>query len=637
MAVRDQQLAGELPKFSRDDWISLVKKSLRGSQFDEALVSSTYDGLTIKPLYTVEDDLGADHAGFPADAPLTRGRHNTLLDPPWDVRQLYAEPDIADANQAIHDDLSHGVTSVLLRIAAPEQSGINLQTADDLKRILQGIDIPSVPIALQAGVRAIEVAETLLSVWNEHNSSADHRQSALNVDPIGTLARCGGLPINLDQAFTALARLFEQTEDRSGKVSILLADGRPYHNAGATEAQEIAGVAATLVAYLHALDGRGLSPQKVLERSTIMLAADADQFLTIAKFRAARHVVWRIADACGAGDAARLIPLAAQTSERMMAGRDVHVNMLRTTVACAGAILGGADAITVLPYTWPLGLPDAFARRIARNTHSILRDEAAVGRVLDPAGGSWYLEKLTESLAQEAWETFQRIEAGGGLVTFLQEGHLQSVIRKAGESRERDIATSSLELTGVSAFPDISEVPVMARPFSHPEELDDPAITVEPMPLRRVSESFEKLRDAADAHATANGARPHIFFATLGLFSDFNERASDAKNFFAAGGIEASAAQPFESADAVADHFAASEAKIACLCSSDEIYQEMALETARALKAKGAQHIYLVGRAGDRRQDYKDAGVDTFVHKGCDMLNILKRAHDILDVAAHYS
>jgi len=388
MAQDDNQLKGELRQFSRDDWLALLRKTLPGSDVEMELSTTTYDGLTIQPLYTLQDDPGAGHAGIPGGAPFTRGRLTSPAEPPWDVRQLFTEPDIDAANQAIGEDLSQGVTSILLRIATSEQCGIQVHTADEMKRLLDGTDVSSVPVALQAGMRCFEIAEIFLKAANELGADANRMPGALNIDPIGTLAQRGVLDINLEQALAGLARIFEQTADRPATFSILLADGRPYHNAGATEAQEIACAAATIVAYLRACDGLDVPPETVLERLAVMLAADTDQFLTIAKFRALRHVVWRIAEACGAGNAARALPVAAQTSERMMAGRDVHVNMLRTTIACAAAIQGGADAITVLPFTWPLGLPDAFARRIARNTHAVLRDEAAMGRVSDPAGGS---------------------------------------------------------------------------------------------------------------------------------------------------------------------------------------------------------------------------------------------------------
>ena len=634
MAEHKQKLAGELPTFDRDDWLSLVNKALRGSEFESELVSSTRDGLTVKPLYTLEDDLGADHAGVPAFAPLTRGRRDAPSKPAWDVCQIYAESDPDVANKAIRDDLDQGVTSLLAKIAAPEQNGIEIRSLDDIKRLLVGVDVGEVQLALQAGARSFEISDLLVKYCQEPDLAAKQPRFALNADPLGTLARDGGLELNLDQAFDKLKALFEQIGNNFSGSKILLADGRPYHNAGATEAQEIASVAATLVAYLRGLESYGLSPQHILERSAVFMTADTDQFLTIAKLRAVRRVVWRLADACNAGEVAKTIPLNVQTSERMMAGRDIHVNMLRTTVACAGAVLGGADSITVLPYTSALGLADAFARRIARNTHAVLRDESALGRVLDPAGGSWYVEQLTDNLSNEAWRIFQGIESNGGLVSALQNGYLQGIIRETATERERDLSISELELTGVSAFPDLFEAAIKVEPHPHPEELEDPAITVEPMPLRRLSEPFERLRDASDATLTQQGKRPKVFLATLGQRSDFNDRASYAKNFFAAGGIDATISDGYDTVKAASDGFGESNAQIVCLCSSDGVYKSMAEDTASALRASGAKHIYLVGRPGEMRQAFKQAGIETFLHKGCDMLATLKNVHDILGIAA---
>lgn len=633
MAEHNQKLAGKLPEFDRDDWFSLVNKALRGSEFESELVTSTRDGLTVKPLYTLEDDLGADHAGIPAFAPLTCGPRATPSDPAWDVCQIYTESNPDDANKTIRDDLNQGVTSLLAKIAAPGQSGIEIRSLDDIRRLLDGVNVGEVQLALQAGAHSFEISDLMVNYWQEPDLAAKQPLFALNADPLGTLARDGGLDLNLDQAFEQLKALFERIGNNFSGSTILLADGRPYHNAGASEAQEIASVAATLVAYLRGLESYGLSPQSILERSAVFMTADADQFLTIAKLRAVRRVVWRLADACNAGEGAKAIPLNVQTSERMMAGRDVHVNMLRTTVACAGAVLGGADAITVLPYTWALGLADAFARRIARNTHAVLRDESALGRVLDPAGGSWYVEQLTDKLSNESWRLFQEIESNGGLVSALQDGYLQGIIRKTATERERDLAISELELTGINAFPDLSEAAIKVEPHPHPEELEDPAITVEPIPLRRLSEPFERLRDASDAYTSQQGNCPKMFLATLGQQSDFNDRASYAKNFFAAGGIDATLSGGYDTAKAAADAFGENSAQIACLCSSDGVYESMAEDTAGALRASGAKHIYLVGRPGEMRQAYKQSGIETFLHKGCDMLGALKNVHDILGIA----
>jgi methylmalonyl-CoA mutase len=411
-----------------------------------------------------------------------------------------------------------------------------------------------------------------------------------------------------------------------------VADGRPYHEAGASEAQELAAMLATLVAYLRACEAAGLRPRAAFAKIGLGLAADADMFLTIAKLRAARKLVARIAEACGASHAVDKLHLAATTSERMMARRDPWVNVLRTAVACAGAAFGGADAITVLPYTWAMGQPDAFARRIARNTQLVLQEESALGRVMDPGHGAWFIETLTEDLAKAAWQLFQAIEAKGGMGAALESGFVQAETAKVAEARARDIATGRFELTGVSAFPQLAEDGVKVERHPVAEPVVKGGTSVAPLPARRLAEPFERLRDAADAHLARTGKRPRVFLASLGDLAAHSARSTWVRNFLAAGGIEAIAgAELHNSADA-GKAFADSGAPIACICASDQVYAELAEATAGALKAAGARRVLLAGRPKDQEPTLKAAGVDTFIFAGCDAVATLAGLQEALGV-----
>jgi methylmalonyl-CoA mutase len=415
-------------------------------------------------------------------------------------------------------------------------------------------------------------------------------------------------------------------------VTALLADGRPYHEAGASEGQELAAMLATLVAYLRACEAAGLRPRGAFAKIAIGLAADADLFLTIAKLRAARRLVARIAEACGASQAADRLALWASTSERMLARRDPWVNMLRTTVACAGAAFGGADAITVLPFTWALGPPDAFARRIARNTHLVLQEESGLGRVIDPAHGAWYVEKLTDELARTAWGLFQAIEAKGGMGAALESGFIQGEIGRIAAARARDVAGGRLELTGVSAFPRLGEDGVRADPWPEPEPVVRGGTAVEPLPLRRLAEPYERLRDRADAHAARTGKRPQVFLATLGDLATHSARATWAGNFLAAGGIEAVGGGELHTSAEVGRAFAGSGASVACLCASDAVYAGLAEATAGALRAAGARQVLLAGRPKAQEAALTAAGVDVFLHAGCDAPAVLAGLQEALGV-----
>jgi methylmalonyl-CoA mutase len=369
-----------------------------------------------------------------------------------------------------------------------------------------------------------------------------------------------------------------------------------------------------------------------LPKIAVGLAADTDQFLTIAKLRAARRLVWRIGEAVGAGSAAGRVHTTAVTAWRMMAKRDPWTNMLRTTIACAAAAMGGADAIVVLPYTYALGKPDRFARRIARNTQLVLQEESSLGRVADPAGGSWYVERLTDDLSHKAWALFQEIEAKGGMAAALGSGFVQGEIAKAAEVREKAVATGRQELTGVSAFPLLADDGVEVEPWDAAVPSPAKVFEVPALAMRRLAEPFERLRDAADAHAARTGRPPQVFVASLGAIVDHNVRTTWIKNYLAAGGIAALVCDGYASAAEAAAAFSASGAAIACIASSDALYAELAEETAAKLKGAGAAHVLMAGRAGDKEARYRDAGVDGFLHAGTDAISVLRALHAQLGI-----
>ena len=315
-----------------------------------------------------------------------------------------------------------------------------------------------------------------------------------------------------------------------------------------------------------------------------------------------------------------------------MARRDPWVNMLRTTIACAGAALGGADAVTVLPFTWALGKPDAFARRIARNTHLVLQEESSLGRVMDPAHGAWFIEKMTDELAQKSWALFQEIEAKGGMGPALESGFLQGEIARTAEARAGSIATGHQELTGVSAFPRLADDGVKVAPHPPAEPVVKGGTSVAPLPPRRLAEPFERLREASDAHLARTGKRPQVFLACLGDPAAYSARATWTRNFLAAGGIEAIAGDSLHNSADAGKAFAESGASLACICSSDAVYGELAEATAGALKAAGARQVLLAGRPKPQEAALQAAGVDAFIFAGGNALATLARIYDALGI-----
>lgn len=594
-------LAAEFPAADQEKWRDLVAGVLRKTgalkeDFDgppESLLNTrTYDGFDIRPLYTAEDIAPA--AGFPGLPPFVRGGvPEGRVATGWDLRQRHSGTDPVAANKAMLADLEGGVSSLWLRVGA---GGIPVASLADA---LNGVYIELAPVVLDAGAEYEAAAEALLEVFREREIPASAVVGGLGADPIGLRARTGEAH-DVRPAAELAARLSGQYP----KLSALVADGLPVHEAGGSDSQELGAAVAAGVAYLRALTEAGLSVDDAAAQLEFRFAASADQFLTIAKLRAARKLWARVTEVSGAGVAARGMRQHAVTSPAMFTQRDPWVNMLRGTVACFGAAVGGADAVTVLPFDAAIGEPDAFARRIARNTSVILHEESRLGGVIDPAGGSWYVENLTAELAKAAWAEFTAIEEAGGIESALDSGALGERLASTWAARSKRIARRKDAITGVSEFPNLNEKPV-SRPQS----------TVEPsggLPRIRYAEAFERLRDRSDAQAE----RPKVFLATLGPVAAHTARASFAANLFAAGGIESVNGGATTSTEDVVKGFTESGARIACVCGTDSQYTEQAAEVAAALKAAGAQRVLLAGR-GEHPE------VDENLYAGCDALAVL--------------
>lgn len=614
-------LASGFPAPSYEQWKAMVDKALKGADFDKRLVARTADGIAIKPLYARKDALVSAEGDMPGCAPYTRGTNPVRFGFGWDIRTIHIEQDPAAANKAILEDLAGGVNSIALHVGG---NGLPA-TKEALSKALDGVLLDVCPIVLASGEAAFDAATVLNAIWADRGIDNVMRQGSYGCDPLGTLASQGYLNEALDTALARGVALVEAARPFP-HVTALTADAVPYHVAGASEAQELGIMLATLVAYLRACERGGIPPAKALPKISVALAADADQFSTIAKLRAARKLVWRVADACGAGEAAARVQFACPTSYRMMAKRDPWTNILRTTIACAGAAIGGADAICVLPFTFALGKPDAFARRVARNIQIVCQEESHLGRVTDPSGGSWYVEQLTEEVAKKGWEIFQDIEARGGMLPGLTTGYVQEMIEQTAQVRAKQIATGRVELTGVSAFPLLGDDGIKAEPWPAAEKSSgNPEIEVRRLNMHRLGEAFEALRDASDAKGGFK-----VFLASMGEIAEHNVRSTWIKNYLAAGGITALMSDGYKTAGAAAEAFKASGASAACICSSDAVYANVAEATAKALKDAGASLVLMAGRPGDKEAAMTAAGVDQFLFAGADAVATLKGLQDKL-------
>ena len=617
----DFPLAAEFPRTTQAEWRKLVDAALKGATFDKRLVTHTYDGLRVEPLY-----------GRAAGVKPLAGRAPGTS---WALMQRLDHPDPAAANVQALQDLENGAAGLCLVFAgAPAARGYGVVANDTatLDHALSGVMLDLIPLRIETSPFAGRpVANLMMELVDVRKLDPAKLTVDFGLDPIGDMARTGSALLPWPELS---ARAGATAKDVRGKgfdnAHLLRADGRAVHEAGGSEAQELAFSIAAGVSYLRLLEASGFALEQARQRISFLMAADADEFLTIAKFRALRKLWARVEQACGLKPQPAFV--SAETAWRMMTRRDSYVNMLRATIAVTAAGVGGADAISVLPFTAALGLPDAFARRVARNTQLILLEESNLFRVSDPAAGSGGIEALTTQMSHAAWALLQEIEAAGGAAAALEQGLIQKKIAATRTEREAATARRKDAITGTSDYPNLGELPVAVLDVPRPAvPAAKAAITFEALPQIRLAEPFEALRDASDRTLAKTGTRPKVLLANLGKLSDFTARATFARNFYDAGGIEALSNDGFQDQAAMIAAFRASGAKLACLCSSDKVYEREAATAARALAAAGAI-VHLAGRPGEHEADWRQAGIKSFIYVGCDVVSTLQAARGILDV-----
>ena len=566
-------VAGVLAKSSRRDVADLPAEPER------LLDSQTYEGFAIRPLYTSLD--AVPESALPGQWPFVRGG-DALRDVKsgWRVVESFpAVPGTAvgTVNGAVLVALTEGASALSLRVG--DEGGIAL---GELDRLLDGVFLDLVPVIFEgvdsAGADLAAAADAVLALLGNLDEDQRSRLSVdLGVDPL-TAPLSGQATVSGDLPAT-VAKL----TGHGGGVRAITVDGPAFHNLGSSAAWELAGSIAAAVAYLRLLSDGGVATPDALRQISFRYAADDDQFMTIAKLRVARQLWARVAEVVGAADsgAARIH---AVSSLPMMTQRDPWVNMLRTTLAAFAAGVGGADTVQVHPFDAAIpdgldGTSASFARRIARNTQLLLLEESHIGQVLDPAGGSWFVEDLTAQLAEQAWAHFQDIEARGGFVA--ARDYIAAQIAEVAARRSDDVAHRRTAITGVNEFPNLDEQPL-------PQGSSVSSIA-------RYAAGFEALRDRSDAFLASTGARPKVLLLPLGPLAEHNIRTTFASNLLASGGIEAINPGTVEAAAVAAAVADAGAPSVAVLCGSDARYGAEASAAVAAAHAAGVRQVLLAG------------------------------------------
>jgi methylmalonyl-CoA mutase len=669
-----------------EEWRDITEKSLKGVSFEKKLLTHTYEGITLQPMYQEKDiaDLKFTNS-IPGAAPFIRGTDYILKEKAWEVCQELTVSTPKAFNEVAKHDLSRGQTALNIVLDTPTKSGVDanenagdqglsISSVQDLKEALAGINLSEIPLHINAGANALPFFAQLMATIkdNEQSTQTEDLTGCIGMDPLGELVANGSIPYSLESCYNAMADIIFWSKDNAPNLQTVIVDSSPYHNGGSNAVQEIAFSLATGVEYLQQLIDRGIAIDKAATSIRFVFSVGSDYFTEISKLRAVRVLWSKIVAAFGGKEQGQKMYIHARTSAWTKTKYDPYVNMLRDTTEAFSAGVGGANSIHVSPFDEPLQKATAFSRRIARNTSIILQEEAHVGKTTDPAGGSWYVEFLTDELAKKAWELFQQVEETGGITASLKLGNPQQQISDIKEKRWGNLDIRKDVFVGTNMYSNMTEKPVDVKPEDDSEFIQAhikkvasyghktvtlskdnataQAITeatagatladiatalgqgsgdteVQAIHATRATARFEELRQVTEEYIRTNGQAPKVFLANLGSVPSHKARADFATGFMEVASFEVISNNGFGSAEEAAKAALESGAEFTVICGKDESYAEHLVPLAKAIKA-GNQDvtILLAGKPSEENEKaFREAGISDFIHVRSNCYEVLRK------------
>ncbi|MGA0369132.1 MAG: methylmalonyl-CoA mutase family protein [Kiritimatiellia bacterium] len=673
--------------FDRPDpalWRQLTEKVLNGVPFEKKVVTQTLEGIALQPLYdrkTVEGNPLADTT--PGAFPYLRGTSaGGAAVKSWEICQALPYPTATEFNQALREDLARGQDSVLLvfdedgrKGQGPSENaglcGTCIHHAQDLQTALEGVDLANIPLHVEAGSSAPSAAAALKV------SGLRPAAGSVCMDPISELAIHGVLPLDLSEIRDLQADHVRWMDENFPGLRSVGVDVSWSVNAGGNAVTELALMLASAAESFRALNERGVDVDLAAAKAMVKFSIGSDFFMELAKFRAARALWAKLVVACGGKESSAKLYQSASSSAWHQTKLDPYVNLLRATSQAFSVVMGGVDVLRLDPFDAPFGLPDTFSRRIARNIQLVLRHEAHLNEVVDPAGGSWTVENLTQELCVRAWAKFQQIEKAGGLLVQLQDGTIQNELTEQADKQRLMLAQRRTVKVGSNqfAFPEEKKLPVRlpdtAKTLEQAEnslenlrtDREDEALQQElsrlnlklgmegilsavqkgaafyevsdatgpeqsyrinPVKLGRLTEGYELLREQMESYCAEQGQAPLILMAQMGPVSQHKVRSDFSQEFLKPAGFRVDASRKFEMAAEAAEAVVSSGAAATVLCSTDDTYPDLVPEFARAVKAAAPETVVIVAGLLPAHTDaFKAAGVDDFIHLKANNLEFL--------------
>jgi len=611
-----KNLFSEFPPISTEEWEKKIETDLKGADYNKKLVWHTLEGMEVRPYYRSENLEGLKYQDiFPSEFPFVRGNKKSKND--WFIRQDIKVDKIAEANKKALEILMRGVNSLGFIFAEKKIS------ADDFNKLLENIWVKSIELNLIGKGQELHLLELLLDVLKGRNREMSEIKGSIDFDPLGCASISGKLSGSEDALFETAAQLIKKSSNLAG-LRTLSVSGTLFNNAGADICQELACSLSAGVEYLTQLNKRGISVTDIAPKIQFNFAIGGNYFMEIAKFRAARLLWANIVKAYGpASEEVCQMHIHASNSEWNKTLYDPYVNMLRTTTEAMSGALAGVDSMTVLPFNSVFEETTSFSERIARNQQLLLKEESHLDKVVDPGAGSYYIESLTDQIAEKTWEIFLAIEEKGGFLSALKEGFIQQIIKETALTRDKNIATRKDVILGTNQYPNTTEW--IGKEIS--EQTISPAdYTVEDAEFEslkpyRGAIAFEKLRLDTERFAAKNH-RPKAFMLTMGNLAMRRARAQFSINFFGCAGFELIDNIGFKDVDSALAAAKNQKADILVVCSSDEDYAEIMPEILQ--KASQDYLIVLAGYPKELLEQLKEQGLKHCIHVRSNVLETLK-------------
>ena len=695
-------LKKDFPVPSFEEWKKQVEKDLKGESFDKKLTTNTYEGINLQPIYTQQDveELPQTHT-FPGFEHFLRGSNFSGYNGrAWEIAQEYNQALPEDLNEALKYDLDRGLNSINIVLDNPTQlgldadqsksgevgnGGLSISGVRKMQVLFKDIDLTNQPININGGFSALPITLLFKAYADETRTSLMNIKGSITSDPYEYLLTKGELPISAKQIFDEIKLAAELMIKSNSPVKTIGVSGMAYNNSGASAVQELAFTLAAAVEYLQEMIDRGVKADDAAKRMKFTFGIGSFYFMEIAKLRAARMLWNKILEAYGVKEENRKVFIHGKTAQFNQTYFDPYVNMLRTTIETFSAIAGGADSIHTNPFDETFNDSSSFSRRIARNTQIILKEESHLDQVIDPAGGSYFVEKLTDDIAKAAWKLFQTVEDNGGMFKAIQSGFVHEEISKVAEAKKKDFAKRKSVLVGTNMYANpkeetmeliksdlnaiykkrveyIQKYRVTGNNVKHTGILEklqkiadtnsydmienavdayldgaslgeisrsirssnDAGIKVTPLKQFRIAEMFEELRIASEKFKKQTGNKPKVFLATMGSLKQFKARADFSRAFFETGGFEIVYPNGFDKTDEAVKSAIESKAQVVVICSTDDTYPEIVPAIVKGIKEKSKDVVViLAGYPKDQIEEHKKSGVDDFIYLGADAHQIL--------------